>query len=87
MIYIMKVDLLYPACTWICWKQLEFSLYAVLTDCYKLGWTHTHDICIYGTFVKKSVAYTVLFLNYIFKIQNINGGIFVPFGKKCVDWN
>lgn len=38
---------------------------------------------MYGTFCKK-VSYTVLFLNYIFKIQNVNGGIFALLGKNVI---
>lgn len=38
---------------------------------------HTPVICLYCTFLSKSVGYTVLSLIYFFKIQNINGGISV----------
>lgn len=42
-------------------------------------------MCMRDTFfVLKCLSYTLLLLNYIFKIQNINGGIFVPFGKKVL---
>lgn len=79
------VNVFYPECTWICQKQLDFSVFTVLTETV-INYVKQHTLIpvtlwVYGTFCKKCLLYVVLFLNYIFKIQNINGGIFVPFGK------
>lgn len=71
------INLYYPECIWMGWKQLEFSAYGVRTEIVQ----HTLIPVTYVYMTLLSVSYTVLLLNYIFEKQNINGGIFAPSGK------